>query len=294
LDLESYLEERRGEVVRRLEALLPPPEGGPPTLHEAMRYTLFLPGKRLRAILCLAVSELVEAPRSPALSVACGLEMVHTASIILDDLPMLDDSDLRRGRPSCHRVFGEAVALLAAVALLNEAYRVLAREFVENGSPARGAGKAIDLLARCVGPSGVIGGEAAELDLTGGLKSISVLEGIHRRKTGSLFHAAAVLAAELGAADSGERESLCGFAEKFGLAFQITDDLLDEPDGRNGEEPGEGRRVDRANFVAMAGSATARQRIDQLIDEAREDLAIFGDRAGVLHELAELVRHRDH
>jgi geranylgeranyl diphosphate synthase type II len=289
-EIHAYLAEGRRLVDDALEKSLPPLGTPPAALHEAMRYTLLLPGKRLRGIVVLAASDLLRGDPDGALPLAVAVELVHAASLILDDLPSMDNATLRRGKPTLHKVAGEANAILASVGLLTAAFASL------QGAPAlkeRARGRAIAILAEAIGGSGLIGGQVADLEATGRRLDLDALEYVHSHKTGALFLAAA----ELGAVAAGGRErdvlALRHYAKNLGLAFQITDDLLDysgNPD-TTGKDAGLDR--DRTTFVNLCGIDGARRLVDELIAASVDALAPFGKRGSVLGGLAEIVRERD-
>ncbi len=288
--LESYLVEGRRLVDDGLDLIVPPLGTPPPVLHEALRYTLLLPGKRLRGILVLATAELLKGEREDALPLACAVEMVHAASLILDDLPSMDGATLRRGKPTLHRVVGEANAVLAAVALLNAAFAQIqhAPRLKE-----RSRREATLRLARAVGAEGLIGGQVVDLEATGRRLDLEAMEYVHSHKTGALF----IAAAELGALSAGGRtrdlDLLCRYAKNLGLAFQITDDLLDY--SGNPETTGKDAGLDRdkTTFVSLCGIDGARRLVDELIEASHAALRPFGRRGETLRALAEYVRGRD-
>ena len=288
-ELDSYLSSARARIDETLATALPPLGTPPAVLHEAMRYTLLLPGKRLRAVLVLACCEMLRGAAERALPLAVAVEMVHASSLILDDLPSMDDATLRRGRPALHRVVGEANAILAAVALLNEAFaRVL-------DAPLREAarGRAALRLARAVGAEGLIGGQVADLEATGRAVDLDGLEFIHSHKTGALFIAAVELGAIAAGGSARDIATLGRYAKNLGLAFQITDDLLDysgTPD-TTGKDAGLDR--DKTTFVGLCGIDGARRLVDDLVDAAVAPLSTFGRRGTVLRGIAEVVRDRD-
>lgn len=290
LELARFLDDGRRDVERTLEALCPPPETRPEALHRSMRYTLLLPGKRLRPLITIACSALLRGRRDVAVPLGCAIEMVHASSLILDDLPSQDNATLRRGQPTLHRVAGEANATLASVALLTHAFGTVAR--VE-GLRERARNECVAVLAEAVGGRGLIAGQVVDLACTGSAIGLDELEYIHSHKTGALFLAAA----EFGAIGAGgrerDREALRGFAKNLGLAFQITDDVLDatgEP-AVTGKDAGMDR--DHTTFVSLCEIDGARRLVDDLIDTALDCLAPFGKRASLLRDLGELVRGRD-
>lgn len=288
--LERHLADGRALLDRELSGVVPPLGTPPAVLHGAMRYTLLLPGKRLRGILVLDACDLVKGDRARAVPLACAVEMVHASSLILDDLPCMDGATLRRGRPTLHREVGEANAILASVALLNAAFAVV---LDAEGLKERERVEAARRLASAVGSEGLVGGQVADLAATGKRIELEELEYVHSHKTGALFIAAAELGALAGRARAREIDGLSRYAKNLGLAFQITDDLLDysgDP-SKTGKDAGLDR--DRTTFVNLSGIDGARRLVDDLIDAAVEALGPFGKRAGRLVAMAEMVRERD-
>ncbi len=286
--LDDYLARGRAAVEGALTHAVPSMGSQPASLDQAMRYTLLLPGKRLRGVLVLATCELLKGRWDDALPLACSVELVHASSLILDDLPSMDDATLRRGQPTLHKVAGEANAILAAVGLLNAAYALIQE------APAlkdRARVRASATLAEAIGVNGLIGGQVADLEATGKKVDLDALEYIHSHKTGALF----IAAAELGAIAAGARdtEAVRRYAKNLGLAFQITDDLLDY--SGNPETTGKDAGLDRnrTTFVNLCGIDGARRLVDELIAASLEALAPFGRRAEILGGLANMVRDRD-
>ena len=284
-----FLDENARLVERELERLLPVPSPEDGGVAASMRHTTLAPGKRLRPVLALAVADLYRTPREKVLPAACALEMVHACSLILDDLPCMDNADTRRGLPSNHRVYGEATAVLAAFALLNLAYGILSGTAAELGDSVRAeAGRRLSLA---LGTGGMIGGQA--LDLTTPVAGVDLdrLEKIHSRKTGSLFIASAEVGAILGRAPREEREALASFAKNLGLAYQIVDDLLDAT--ATPEAIGKPVLADsRGNFVDLAGVEGARRLALELSDCAVGRLAVLGSRGALLSGFAFEMIHR--
>ncbi|HEX4825679.1 MAG TPA: polyprenyl synthetase family protein [Candidatus Polarisedimenticolaceae bacterium] len=286
----AFLEEGRALVDVALEGALPPLGTPPATLHEAMRYTLLLPGKRLRGVVVLAACEMLRGAREDAVPLAVAVEMVHASSLILDDLPSMDNATLRRGKASLHRVYGEANAILAAIGLLNEAFAQ-----IQSAAALKDRGKreASACLAAAIGSSGLIGGQFADLEATGRRLDLDALEYIHAHKTGALFIAAAELGAVAAQGRARDVEALRRYAKNLGLAFQITDDLLDysgDP-ATTGKDAGLDRN--RTTFANVAGIDGARRLTDELCQTAISALEPFGKRAAVLAGLADMVRDRD-
>ncbi len=288
--LETFLAEGRSRVEDALDQVVPSLGTPPPALHEAMRYTLLLPGKRLRGVLTLATASMLGGDPDDALPLASAVEMVHASSLILDDLPSMDNATLRRGKPTLHRVSGEANAILAAVALLNAAF-ALVMEAGGLGEKVRG--EAARRLARAIGSGGLIGGQVVDLESTGKKVDLDALEFIHSHKTGALF----IVAAEFGALSAGGRardvEALGRYAKNLGLSFQITDDLLDYSGNPETTGKDAGRDRDKTTFVNLCGIDGARRLVDELIDASVASLKPFGRRGGMLRALAEYVRGRD-
>ncbi|MEW6388602.1 MAG: polyprenyl synthetase family protein [Thermodesulfobacteriota bacterium] len=287
MDLKAYLAERRGLVNRTLEAYLPRVRGPAFRVVEAMHYSLFAGGKRLRPILCLAAAEAVGGDGGEVLPVACALEMIHTYSLIHDDLPAMDDDDLRRGQPTCHKQFDEATAILAGDGLLTEAFRIAAEgAFQREGREAVWL-EVIQLLAAAAGYQGMVGGQMLDLQAEGREVTLKELETIHRAKTGALLTAAVRSGALLGGGTRAEVTLLTGYGEKFGLAFQITDDLLDiEGDAAEmGKTPGMDAQRRKATYPALLGREKAREWAGHLIEEAVAELAPLGLPAEPLREI---------
>lgn len=257
------------------------------TVQRAMAYTLLAPSKRVRPVLTLLSAEICGGRRAPALAASAAIELVHAASLILDDLPSMDDAPLRRGRPANHKEFGEAVAILAAFALLNLAFGTVAKAY----DPAV-ASKMSAVLSDAVGIEGLVGGQAGDLLAAGQPIEFEMLERIHRGKTGSLFVAAAVAGGLVGGGHADAIASLSAYAKNLGLAFQIIDDLLDvEGDPA---QTGKAVRADarRTTFVSFSGVEGARQLAAELCETADRALRPFGRRADQLRELSAFVAGR--
>lgn len=306
-DLDAWLASWRGRIDDVLPSLLPGrDESSPPVMaapvREAMAWALLAPGKRIRPTLTLAVGEMFRADTRRLLPAACAIEMVHASSLILDDLPCMDDSPVRRGRPACHVAFGESTSILAAVGLLNHAYAVLAGEVgrakIKEVTRERLRALVARRLAAAIGLDGVIGGQFADLEAERGWAAghpidLPALEFIHSRKTGSLFIASAEIGAWLSGGSQEEVEGLSSYAKNLGLAFQITDDLIDAAgDARKAGKPVRSDK-DKATFVTLCGLAGARTLAGELVETAIASLALFGRRAERLRDLARYVAARD-
>lgn len=287
-DLEGLLEARRQQVDEALRSLSP---ADPGPVGAAMADSLFARSKRVRPILALLVADVFRADPACVLPAACAVEMVHTASLILDDLPSMDDAKLRRGRPACHVVHGEANAILAAFALQNQAFEALARGW-PGGPDAAVREQMAGLLAGAIGLEGMIAGQAADLAMTGRPIDFETLEFIHSRKTGALFTAAAGFGALAGRAGPGERAAIAAYAKNLGLAFQIVDDVIDATGAEADSGKDVGKDLRKTTFVSFAGLAGARQLAAELVAASQEALGGLGPRAEPLRALARLVLER--
>lgn len=291
LDLRKYLAEKKDLVDGGLDRLLPGEDEYPRSIHEAMRYSLFAGGKRLRPILVLAACEAVDGAAEDALATACAFECVHTYSLIHDDLPAIDDDDMRRGRPTCHKVFGEAGAVLAGDALLTAAFAMIASG--DDGDKARRL-RVVSELARAAGTAGMIGGQVVDIESTGKDVTFPVLEFIHIHKTGELILAAVRCGAILGGADDDRLSSLTRYGEAIGLAFQIADDILDVEGSAEemGKNTGGDELLGKATYPALLGMAEAKERAEELVEMAVDSLDGFGPGAEPLRMIARYVTSR--
>ncbi len=279
-------------VNRRLPELLPPPAARPEPVHQAMHYALTGAGKRVRPVLTLAVADLFGARSEPVLDLACAVEMVHACSLVLDDLPSMDDAALRRGRPTVHRAFGENVALLAALGLLNRAYALVAEAHHRLSLRRYTTEDVVHHLAAAIGSDGLIGGQALDLLARPEEMNLDVLEYIHSHKTGALFMAAGELGAMAADARRRDLEVIARFAKNLGLAFQISDDLLDvlgTPE-ETGKDTGKDEK--KVTFVRLLGVPGAQALAGELLGFAVSSLAPLGRKADPLRELAHFVQHR--
>ncbi len=263
-----------------------------------MRYSLLAPGKRLRPALVLMAAEACGGAIEAAMPAAVAVEMVHAYSLIHDDLPAMDDDDLRRGRPTCHVQFGEATAILAGDALLARAFEGMVEGFTARELPAERIVEAVRCLSRAAGPTALVGGQADDLATSGEETAppnqLDHLESIHRRKTGALFAASLDLGAIAVAANAAQRAALGYYAESMGLAFQIVDDLLDHQGSADevGKRTGKDLERGKLTFPGLLGVEPSRQRATQLIDEAIHSAALFGAAGERLIDLAQFVLQR--
>lgn len=282
----------RGIVDAALDRYATYDDDCPENLAAAIRHSLLAPCKRLRPLLVLMAAEACGYDGDGALPAACAVEMIHTYSLIHDDLPAMDDDDMRRGRPSCHAKFGEATAILAGDALLAQAFEVLARDT----KPATVAALCCAELARAAGASALVGGQEDDLrsEFSGG--GLEQLEAIHRRKTGAMIRVSLRLGGIVAEAGDGRLAALDTYGEKLGLAFQIVDDLLD----LRGDEAALGKRTGKdgdhgkLTFPALLGEAASTRRATELIDEATAALVPLAPQAGQLEALARYVLERNH
>ena len=279
----------RERVQAMLERVLPPVSESPQRLHEAMRYAVLNGGKRIRAILVIAAGEALRADPGRLEPPACAVELIHAYSLVHDDLPSMDDDDLRRGVPTCHRAFGEATALLAGDALHTLAFEVL------SDTPGCDAGALVRVLARASGSRGMAGGQAVDLDSVGRALTLAQLESMHLHKTGALIRASVRLGALC--ADAREPEvvdRLDTYARCIGLAFQIRDDMLDiESDTETlGKRQGADARLDKPTYPAIIGLDASRAHARALHEQACESLAPFGPGAGFLRDLSGFIVSR--
>ena len=288
------LPEYRARVHAMLERVLPPASQPPRRLHEAMRYAVLNGGKRLRAILVIATGEALRAEAGDLERPACAVELIHAYSLVHDDLPAMDDDDLRRGAPTCHRAFDEATALLAGDALQTLAFEVLAGDPVPGGVPA-GAGEMVRTLAQASGSRGMAGGQAVDLESIGRALTFEQLERMHLHKTGALIRASV----RLGALGAGTRDpALLGrldeYARCIGLAFQIRDDVLDvESDTETlGKRQGADAERDKPTYPAILGLEASKAHAHALHERALERLAPLGPDAGPLRELSGFIVSR--
>lgn len=289
MSFDSYLD----RINRRLEALLPVCDYDAPAVRDAMRYSLAGGGKRIRPVLLLESCRLCGGDMDDALDFACALEMIHTYSLIHDDLPCMDDDDMRRGKPACHIAFGEATAVLAGDALLTQAFFAAAESKAAKAYPTR-AMEAIALLAKLAGVTGMIGGQAVDLQSEGRSIPLSRLQTMDRLKTGALMRAACEIGAVLAGADETKRASLVRYADAVGQAFQIVDDILDVTSDAAtlGKPVGSDEAQNKSTYVALLGLDGARAAAKQYTDEAVAALSVFGDDAAALRRLAEDLMKR--
>jgi geranylgeranyl diphosphate synthase type II len=255
-----------------------------------MRYSLLAGGKRLRPVLVLAAGEAFGADTDDLMPAACAIEMIHTYSLIHDDLPAMDNDDLRRGRPTCHKAFGEAVAILAGDALLSQAFRVLASD-----APGRNAGRQVQVIREVATAAGtveaLIGGQMADIESEGKNVDATMLEYIHRSKTGAIITASVVVGGLLAGANEDHIEKLRKYGQRIGLAFQIADDILDLTSTSEllGKTPGKDQAANKATYPAIHGIANSEARARELVDEAVEVVSTLNLKTRVLEDIARFI-----
>ena len=289
MKLPAFFEEDLQLVDTTLEKLLPGENAQPASIHEAMRYSVFAGGKRIRPILCVETARIFASDITPALHPACAIEFIHTYSLIHDDLPALDNDDLRRGKPTCHKAFDEATAVLAGDAL-----QALAFEILTDRADTRRLAM-MHLLTRAIGSHGMAGGQAIDLAAVGQTLTPTALEDMHRRKTGALIHASVMFGAIAAEPVSpATREALDGYGRAIGLAFQIVDDLLDVEGETStlGKTSGADAARGKPTYPSVLGIAGARARARELHAAALESLAPLGDNGRLLSDLATYIIER--
>ena len=293
-DLKTYLAEKKKTVEAALQGYFPEPEGLTADLTKAMRYSLFAGGKRLRPILCIAGAQAVGGSGREVLPVACALELIHTYSLIHDDLPLMDDDDLRRGKATNHKVFGEPIALLAGDGLLTEAFRLMTSADISAKMSPNILLRAIGLISRAAGHDGMVGGQAVDIQWEGKTADLPVVKFMHTHKTGALITASVASGAILGGADESRIEAITSYGEKIGLAFQISDDILDiEGDSETmGKQAGADEQKGKMTYPSVLGLNESKRIQSELVQTAVQDLRKFGSRAEPLRQIARYIIER--
>lgn len=292
-DLASYLEEKRLLVEKSLDNSLSIDK--PEKIYEAMRYSLLAGGKRLRPILCLATCELAGGTTEMAMPTACALEMIHTMSLIHDDLPAMDNDDYRRGKLTNHKVYGEDIAILAGDGLLAYAFEYVAAQTQD--VPPQSVLNVLARLGRTVGAAGLVGGQVLDLESEGKTDiSVETLTFIHTHKTGALLETSVVSGAMLAGASPEDIQRLSKYAQNIGLAFQIIDDILDITATQEelGKTAGKDLQAQKATYPSLWGLEESRKQAQQLVDEAIASLASFGEGAEPLRAIASYIVNRKH
>jgi geranylgeranyl diphosphate synthase type II len=289
--LREYLARQQQLVDAELGRLVPSEDTPPATIHRAMRYSLFAGGKRIRPILCIEAAHAISGSYDGAIAAACALELIHTYSLIHDDLPALDNDDYRRGKLTNHKVFGDAMAILAGDSLLTLAFQVLAQLDAPDSRKTRMIAE-LSTAAGTVG--GMIGGQVADLEGEGKTPNAQLLETIHRAKTGALIRASLRLGAIYAGAGDEQYAALSCYGEHVGLAFQIVDDILDVEESSEalGKTAGKDAQQQKITFPAVYGLDDSRRMAAEECQRAHQTLEPFADRAARLHELADMIVHR--
>jgi len=288
MKLPPFFEEDRLAVDAQLEKLLPAEPVRPSSIHTAMRYSVFAGGKRIRPILCLEAARIFESEVSPALYPGCAIEFIHTYSLIHDDLPALDNDDLRRGKPTSHKKFGEATAILAGDALLTLAFETIASVPI---TAERRLAMVTEIAAAAGTVNGMVGGQVADLEAEGKPVTPEMLEYIHRSKTAALIRASITSGALCAGAPADEVARLRRFGETIGWAFQVTDDILDveESSAALGKTAGKDIAQQKATYPAVYGLERSHQIAKELADKGIAELDTYGERAGRLRTIAEFL-----
>lgn len=294
MEIKTYLNEKRLAVEDALARYMLPAEGPLSAHMEAMRYSLFAGGKRVRPILCIAAAEALGADSGPLMPLACSLEFIHTYSLVHDDLPAMDDDDLRRGKPTNHVVFGEAGAILAGDGLLTFAFDLMSDPALCDVVSAGDRLRLVHVVARAAGPLGMVGGQALDVASEGEMVDFETLKTIHRCKTGALITASVQAGAIIGTADDRQYAALTSYGEAIGLAFQIYDDLLNVEGTTEelGKAAGSDADREKATYPALFGVEGAREKAREAVAAAEAALADFDHRAEPLRELARYIINR--
>jgi geranylgeranyl diphosphate synthase type II len=292
-DLKGYVEARRTLVDEALERVLPPETGAPPTLHRAMHYSVRAGGKRLRPILVIAGAEAVGGSAEQVMETACALELIHTYSLIHDDLPAMDNDDYRRGMLTNHKVFGEAIAILAGDALLTLAFKLIALNGARTGD-ARIIATLVTDIADAAGTDGMVGGQVVDIESEGKAVDAETVDYIHTHKTAALIRASLCAGALIARASADQIGAITACGNALGLAFQIVDDILDVEGSTEelGKTAGKDERQQKATYPAYHGLEASRAKARALIDQAKLAVTPLGARAEPIRALAEFIFQR--
>lgn len=293
MNVADYLKSRRMIVDEALDRYLPKESPAPPVIFRSVRYSVFAGGKRLRPVVCIASAEAVGGDIPTVLPAACALELIHTYSLIHDDLPAMDDDDYRRGNLTNHKAFGEAIAILAGDALLTEAFHLLSGKELQDLPPKRVL-RAIHEISKAAGVFGMVGGQVMDIESEGRSVKEETLYFIHEHKTAALITASVRVGAILCGAPEAQLDALTEYGRSIGLAFQIADDILNVEGDRTllGKDTGTDEARKKATFPALIGIEASRDRAEELVERALEALGIFDDRAEPLRGIARFVMER--
>ena len=288
MTLQAFFEQDRLMVDAALDRLLPAETTQPPSIHQAMRYSVFAGGKRIRPILCLETARIFSGDITPVLHPACAIEFIHTYSLIHDDLPALDNDDLRRGKPTCHKKFGEATAILAGDALLTLAFETIAATPVE---PARRVAMVSEIASAAGTVNGMVGGQVADLEAEGQRVGPETLEYIHKSKTAALIRASVASGALCAGAPDSDVQRLRRFGDAIGWLFQVTDDILDveESSAALGKTAGKDLAQQKATYPAIHGLERSREIASELAEKALNELVPYSERAARLGDIAQFL-----
>lgn len=294
MDIKAYLKSKKAEVDRSLERYLSEERRYPENLYKSMHYSVVAGGKRLRPILAIAASEVVGGEPVQVMPLACALEMIHTFSLIHDDLPSMDNDDLRRGIPTNHKVFGEGMAVLAGDALLAEAFYCLTHPELLDAVPAPLLLEVVRDISAATGPRGMVGGQVIDIESEGKRLGVAELERLHLYKTGRLLTVSVTSGAKIVGADKGQLAALTRYGEAIGLAFQIADDILDieGTEEEIGKPIGSDEGRHKATFPAIVGMKESKERAAELIDIAVDAIKDFGNVAEPLRKIARYIIER--
>ncbi|MBI4778569.1 polyprenyl synthetase family protein [Candidatus Desantisbacteria bacterium] len=286
MDISKYLKTNAKLIDNNLDKYLPPEDEYPDIIHKAMRYSVINGGKRIRPILCLAACETVGGKKEDALMVACAIELIHAYSLIHDDLPAMDNDDFRRGKPSCHKKYGEAIAILTGDALLTHAFYLISK-----GKNPEQNNKILEEISYAISTFGMIGGQVVDMLSENKLPEAPVLQYIHTHKTGALICASVKAGCILGGGGEKELDTLTKYGELIGLAFQIVDDII-EIEGEKGKMRNSDMEQSKLTYPAVYGIAESKQRASQLITKATSLLDEFGGSSTPLYQIAEFIGNR--
>ena len=294
MDLKKYLQEKEDIVNKALDTLLPKEDEFPQRLHKAMRYSVFAGGKRIRPILVIAAAEVFGKTAANVINIACAIELIHTYSLIHDDLPAIDNDDLRRGLPTNHKGFGEAIALLAGDALLTKGFQIMSQPSGVSGQQSALILKSIHEIAKAAGSTGMVGGQVVDIESEGKEVAFPVLEYIHIHKTGELILASVKAGAILAGAENKELETITRYGEAIGLAFQIADDIIDVEGNKEdvGKNIGGDAKKGKVTYPSILGVDESRKRARELVDMAITALKDFDRKAEPLREIARYIVER--
>jgi geranylgeranyl diphosphate synthase, type II len=292
--IEAYLDEKRAIVDKALEEAMPKPSGLAGEVITAMNYSLFAGGKRLRPVLCIAGAEAVGGSSDTVLPVACALELIHTYSLIHDDLPAMDNDDFRRGKPTNHKVFGDALALLAGDGLLTLAFNLIARQGADRDMDKNHLLRVVELISHAAGYKGMVGGQTVDISYEGKDPDSAIVEYIHRHKTGALIAAAVTSGAILAGSSEEQEKAINRYGQEVGLAFQIADDVLNVEGDSDlmGKGIGSDRARGKMTYPSVFGITESKMTQDELVNSAIDSLKGFDKRADPLRGIARYIIRR--